>query len=122
MYPRVNTVKQGGKTYHYLQIVESYRDHGKARQRLVVNLGRVDLLQDNLHRLVASLSKYCKKKLVTPEQIECREALLWGPGTISPAFISAGGTFSDHRYVLPIGSPEVRRSRDGFCPYRQPVV
>lgn len=79
MYPRVNTVKQGGKTYHYLQIVESYRDHGKARQRLVVNLGRMDLLQDNLHRLVASLSKYCKKKLVTPEQIECREALLWGP-------------------------------------------
>lgn len=79
MYPRVNTVKQGGKTYHYLQILQSYRHHGKARQRLVVNLGRIDLLQDHLDRLVASLSKYCKNKLVRPEQIECREALLWGP-------------------------------------------
>lgn len=79
MYPRVNTVKQGGKTYHYLQILQSYRHHGKARQRLVVNLGRIDLLQDNLDRLVASLSKYCKNKLVRPEQIECKEALLWGP-------------------------------------------
>jgi len=79
MYPRVNTVKQGGKTYHYLQILQSYRHHGKPRQRLVVNLGRIDLLQDNLDRLVASLSKYCKKRLVTPEQIECKQALLWGP-------------------------------------------
>jgi len=79
MYPRVNTVKQGGKTYHYLQILQSYRHHGKAKQRLVVNLGRIDLLQDHLDRLVASLSKYCKNKLVRPEQIECREALLWGP-------------------------------------------
>jgi len=79
MYPRVNTVKQGGKTYHYLQILQSYRQQGRTRQRLVANLGRIDLLADNLDRLVTSLSKYCKKNLVTPEQIECRQALSWGP-------------------------------------------
>ena len=79
MYPRVNTVKQGNKTYHYLQILQSYRHHGQTRQRLVANLGRIDVLGDNLDRLVTSLSKYCKKNLVTPEQIECRQALPWGP-------------------------------------------
>lgn len=79
MYPRVNTVKQGGKTYHYLQILQSYRQQGRTRQRLVANLGRIDLLSENLDRLVSSLSKYCKNSLVAPEQIRCREALLWGP-------------------------------------------
>ena len=79
MYPRVNTVKQGGKTYHYLQILQSYRQQGRTRQRLVANLGRIDLLGENLDRLVSSLSKYCKNSLVAPEQIQCREASLWGP-------------------------------------------
>ena len=79
MYPRVNTVKQGGKSYHYLQILQSFRSQGQVRQRVVANLGRIDLLADNLDRLVASLSKYCKKSLVAPEQIECRQALVWGP-------------------------------------------
>jgi len=79
MYPRVNTVKQGGKTYHYLQILQSFRHQGKVRQRVVANLGRIDLLADNLDRLVNSLSKYCNNKLVRPEQIECKAALLWGP-------------------------------------------
>jgi len=79
MYPRVNTVKQGNQTYHYLQILQSFRHQGKVRQRVVANLGRIELLGENLDRLVTSLSKYCKKNLVTPEQIQCRQALLWGP-------------------------------------------
>ena len=78
MFPRVNTVKQGGKTYHYLQILQSFRHQGRVQQRLVANLGRVDLLGDKLDRLVASLSKYCKNTLVAPDQIECKEALAWG--------------------------------------------
>jgi transposase len=78
MYPRVNTVKQGGKTYHYLQILESFRHQGRVQQRLVANLGRADLLGDKLDRLVNALSKYCKNKLVAPDQIQCKEALAWG--------------------------------------------
>ena len=78
MFPRVNTVKQGGKTYHYLQILQSFRHQGRVQQRLVANLGRVDLLGDKLDRLVASLSKYCKNTLVAPDQIECKQALAWG--------------------------------------------
>ena len=36
-------------------------------------------MQDDLDRLLAALSKYCNKRLVTPEQIECKQALLWPP-------------------------------------------
>ncbi len=78
MFPRVTTVKQGKNTYQYLRILESYRHEGRCRQRVVANLGRVDLLDNKLDRLVSSLSKYCKNKLVAPDQIECKEALIWG--------------------------------------------
>jgi len=79
MFPRVNTVKQGGKTYHYLQILESFRQQGRVQQRLVANLGRVDLLGDKLDRLVSSLRKFCQKNFVVPEEIDCKDALAWGP-------------------------------------------
>ena len=79
MFPRVNTVKQGGKTYHYLQILESFRHQGRVQQRLVANLGRVDLLGDKLDRLVSSLRKFCQKNFVVPEEIDCKDALTWGP-------------------------------------------
>ena len=78
MFPRVNTVKQGGKTYHYLQILESFRHQGRVKQRLVANLGRVDLLGDKLDRLVSSLRKFCQKNFVVPEEIDCKQALSWG--------------------------------------------
>src|SRR5947209_3894582 len=32
------------KDYHYLQIVESYRDKGRVRQRVLATLGRLDEL------------------------------------------------------------------------------
>jgi transposase len=78
MFPRVTTVKQGKNTYQYLRILESYRHEGRCRQRVVANLGRVDLLGNKLDRLVNSLGKYCKNELVAPGQIECKEALIWG--------------------------------------------
>jgi len=78
MFARINTVKQGDKTYQYLQILESYYHQGQSKQRVVANLGRIDLRGDKLDRLVSSLNKYCKNKLVAPGQIECKEALPWG--------------------------------------------
>jgi transposase len=78
MYPRVNTIKKGGKTYHYLQILESYRKDGHAHQRVVANLGRLDLLSDNLDRLVAALSKYCKETFISANHLECKQSLAWG--------------------------------------------
>jgi len=79
MFPRIVTVKQGKDTYQYLRILESYRQDGHGRQRVVANLGRVDLLGDKLDRLVESLSKYCKTRFIMPEQVGCKQALTWGP-------------------------------------------
>src|SRR5438270_247430 len=48
MYVRVQKVRQGGRVYEYVHIVEGYRDNaGKVRHRVVANLGRRDQLKDS---------------------------------------------------------------------------
>jgi transposase len=48
MYVRVQKVRQGGRVYEYVHIVEGYRDaDGKVRHRVVANLGRRDRLKDS---------------------------------------------------------------------------
>jgi hypothetical protein len=79
MFPRIATVKQGNRTYRYLQIVEAYRAHGRSTQRVVANLGRLDHLGGKLDDLLVSLSRYAKRPLVRDDQIGCRAALPWGP-------------------------------------------
>jgi len=79
MYVRVSTVNKGQRAYQYLQIVEAYRDNGRPRQRVVATLGRLDQLGEKVDQLVCSLSNYCKRPRLAPDQITCREALAWGP-------------------------------------------
>ena len=79
MFPIVTKVPKGGKVYRYLRIVESYRDDGRQRKRVVLNLGRLDLLGGKLDRLVRSLHRYCQDKFVAPEEIASRECAVWGP-------------------------------------------
>ena len=40
MFPRISEVRRGDKVYQYLKIVETYRDNGRHRQRVIANLGR----------------------------------------------------------------------------------
>jgi len=56
---KVRYNKDGSKV-EYLQIVESYRDNGKIRQRVICTLGRLDELQDSkqIDRLVEGLVKF----------------------------------------------------------------
>jgi len=43
MFPRIVTRKKGGRTYHWLHIVETFRtEEGKVRQRSLANLGNVN--------------------------------------------------------------------------------
>jgi transposase len=57
MYPRVSKVKRpDGHVDEYVQLVEAFRDdNGKPRQRLVVSLGRRDLLTPHVDALVRIL-------------------------------------------------------------------
>jgi len=56
---------QSGKN-KYLQIVASYRDKGKVRQRVLGTLGRLDQLQQSgqLQKLLQNGAKYCREGAV----------------------------------------------------------
>jgi hypothetical protein len=59
MYPKRVQVRRGDKTYTYLKLVESYRDQGRVRQRVIVNLGREDVLKSSgqLDHLAAAFTR-----------------------------------------------------------------
>jgi transposase len=60
MFVRVQKVKQNGRLYEYVHIVEGYRDDaGKVRHRVVANLGRRDKLKDSgtLDNLAAAFTR-----------------------------------------------------------------
>jgi len=79
MYTRISEVKYGAKTYRYLRIVESIWRKGKVIQRVVANLGDINLIdKDNLWRLSLSLAKYAGRKPVSPEALEAISALHYG--------------------------------------------
>ena len=76
----IRTVKaRGGKgeKHEYLRLVETYRDGGQTRQRVVMNLGRKDLLAPHLDSLVRVLSdpadgdKWVRGSTVQPDEAAC---------------------------------------------------
>jgi pseudouridine-5'-phosphate glycosidase len=44
MFPRIKKITSGRKTYEYLQIVETVRESGKVRQKVLVTLGKMEEL------------------------------------------------------------------------------
>lgn len=60
MFVRVKSARVKGHEYRYLQIVESYRQGPKVRQRVVANLGRLDQLVDSgqLEKIVNGLARF----------------------------------------------------------------
>jgi len=59
MFVKRTSVRSGGRQLTYLQLVESYRDGGRVRQRVVAKLGREDQLDPgDIDRLVRSLASY----------------------------------------------------------------
>lgn len=49
------------KGYKYLQIIQSYRDNGTVRHKVIANLGRADLLAENgLENIITALQKFVK--------------------------------------------------------------
>jgi transposase len=82
MYPRIVKVKdRHGKPLEYVRLVESYREGDRVRQRTVANLGRKDLLEDHLDRIV-KLIRRGEKKSTLPEDGEVT-APSWGPVVVA---------------------------------------
>jgi transposase len=81
MYPKLTTVTKASSRYQYLQLVESYRDEqGASRQRLVLNLGRVDDdTQRELARLGHGILRLLGEETVLADQLQAQETVLYGP-------------------------------------------
>lgn len=60
MFVRSKRVSRRGGVYHYLQVVESYRDQGKVRQRVIATLGRQDriIADGRLDDLIRSMARF----------------------------------------------------------------
>lgn len=88
MFVRVKRSVQKGVTYEYLQIAESYRIHGKPRQRVLATLGRRDQLQtfSNIDSLIQSLGKFSEKfrvvETVRTQNVAARLSKAWGPALV----------------------------------------
>jgi len=76
----VRSVKAPRGKYEYLRLVESYRQGTKVKQRIVVHLGRKDLLAPHLDTLVRLLqTDSSSSRWVRSEDITTPQAATWGP-------------------------------------------
>ncbi|MFQ5906405.1 MAG: hypothetical protein ACE5JA_07520 [bacterium] len=88
MFVRVKRSVQNSRTYEYLQIVESFRDAGKPRQRVIASLGRRDVVVASgaIDGLLRSLGKFSERlRVVEPVRTEglvARTSKSWGPASI----------------------------------------
>lgn len=86
MYARTKTfINKDGSERIYLYIVESVREQGKIRQKIIANLGRIENMQSgDLDRLIESLAKFSKKKWVQAEaaKLMVTYAKEWGTDLI----------------------------------------
>lgn len=58
MFFRRIVTKRNGKKYTYLKLIESYREGGKVKQRVIANLGNIDNLDpEKINSLITSLNK-----------------------------------------------------------------
>jgi transposase len=81
MYIRtVKVPSSSGKINEYVRIVEAYRENGKAKQRVVADLGRKDVLTallPKLQRLLQGENAIADQEL--QDELKVMEAANWGP-------------------------------------------
>lgn len=88
MFLRVKRSVQNGTTYEYLQVVESFRNHGKPRQRVLTTLGRRDRIVASgaLDGLLRSLGKFSENlrvvEAIRTQGIQAHASKLWGPALV----------------------------------------
>lgn len=79
MYLRTVKARGGAGRFHeYVRLVESYWENGRCKQRVVLNLGRKDLLASHLESLIRILQGSVAGPRLT-EASAAPEAACWGP-------------------------------------------
>jgi len=117
MFVRIKRSVQSGTTYEYLQIVESFRERGKPRQRVLATLGKRDVLVASgaLDGLLQSIARFSERlrvvEAVRTEGIVARSSKLWGPPLVF-------GRLWENQGLPEILERLARNRRFGFEPER----
>lgn len=88
MFVRIKRSVHNGVVYEYLQVVQSFRDHGKPRQRVIATLGRRELVvaSEALDGLLRSLAKFSERlrvvEAVRTQGIVAHSSKSWGPALV----------------------------------------
>jgi hypothetical protein len=97
MFARIKKLKTAKATHEYVQIVESYRESGKSKQRIIGTIGRLDRLLErgSLDGLIESLCKFSKTlKVVRAAKegsLRAQWARQWGPALVFDKLWSNAG-------------------------------
>ena len=75
----VKVPASSGSIHEYVRVVESYREDGKIRQRVVADLGRKDVLQAMLPKLQRVLRGEPAGPEAAQGEVEIVDASTWGP-------------------------------------------
>ena len=105
----LRSVKAANGRHEYLRLVENHREGGKIRQRVVVHIGRKDLLAPHLDALVRILqADQPTLAWVSAEQVAAPQAWTWGPILVARhlfASLSLGPILDGTKKSLRHGQP-----------------
>src|SRR3989304_3712860 len=111
----LRTVKAAGGQgvqHEYVRLVEAYREDGRAKQRVVCNLGRKDLLASHLDALIRLLrGEPVRRAAVRLGEVQATGAWDWGPVLVAPAW---GGAADRRGSRLPRGRVELRQLKQWY--------
>jgi len=106
----IRTVKipsSNGTVNEYVRIVESYREQGKVKQRVLADLGRKDLLAALLPQLQRVLLGQPLLPGEDPNAIDILDASTWGPVLVVRTLFEQLGLWQLFDDCLPIGKDGV---------------
>jgi len=105
----LRSVKAANGQHEYLRLVESYRVADKVKQRVVLHIGRKDLLVPHLDALIRVLQTDSETpRWIAAEQLSTPQAWTWGPVLVARHLfdsLSLGAILDNTTNVLRHGQP-----------------
>ncbi len=105
----LRSVKAANGQHEYLRLVESYRAGDKVKQRVVLHIGRKDLLVPHLDALIRVLQTDSETpRWIAAEQLSTPQAWTWGPVLVARHLfdsLSLGAILDNTTNVLRHGQP-----------------
>src|SRR3989337_1092037 len=117
----LRTVKAAGGQgvqHEYVRLVEAYREDGRAKQRVVCNLGRKDLLAAHLDSLIRLLrGEPVRRAALRLGEVQATGAWDWGPMLVGRTRGRGGGAGRGWARTATAGmaSPGTGRCWSAWC-------